>query len=114
MSDSVQTFLEASNRINSRTVSLTRFQILTLLAYFKDGLQYRELKATLGISDGKLISNLNLLMIMHYIKKFVVEIDHKKLDVYTLTKEGKKELEKMTAWMKLIQIVAQHGGDENW
>ena len=113
-SDSIQTFLQASDRINSRTVSLTRFQILTLLAFFKGGLQYRELKAALKISDGKLISNLNVLGVLKYIEKFKAQIDNKKLDVYVLTNNGKKELEKMTAWMGFIQKVMQCIGDNNW
>jgi len=114
LTDNIQTFLEASNRINSKTISLTRFQILALLAYFKGGIQYRELKASLGISDGKLISNLKLLRLMGYVKCFTVEIDHKKLDVYALTKEGKKELDKMTSWVELIRTMTQHSGEENW
>jgi len=113
-SDSIQTFLQASNRINSRTVSLTRFQILMLLAFFKDGLQYRELKVALKISDGKLISNLNLLVGLKYISKFKAQIDNKELDVYVLTNNGEKELEKMTAWMGFIQKVMQRIGDNNW
>jgi len=116
MSDNVQTFLEASDRLNTKTLSLTRFQILTLLAYFGE-VQYRELKASLNISDGKLISNLKLLKAMRYIDCSSVEIDHKSLDVYCLTKTGREELEKMTSWMKLagnlIQIVPTISGDED-
>ncbi len=112
-SDNVQIFLEASNRLNTKTLSLTRFQILALLAYFKDGIQYRELGAALNISDGKLISNLKLLKAMKYVECFTVEIDRKKLDVYVLTKEGREELEKMTSWIKLaenlVQTVAEVG-----
>lgn len=103
MSDSVQSFLEASNKINSKTVSLTRFQILALLAYFKDGIQYRELQTALGISDGKLISNLTLLKSLGLVKRFTVKIDNRKLDVYTLTDKGREELQRTTFWLSLVQ-----------
>jgi DNA-binding MarR family transcriptional regulator len=111
--ENIQSFLEASNSINSKTISLTRFQLLTLLAYFKDGVQYRELKVALGISDGKLIANLKVLKIMGYVRSFTVELDHKKLDVYTLTEQGRKELDKMTAWMQLMRNMTQHMVVEN-
>lgn len=113
MSDNIQTFLEASNRLNTKTLSLTRFQILALLGYFSDGVQYRELKSGLNISDGKLISNLQLLKSMKYVDCFPVEIDSKKLDVYVLTKQGREELEKMTSWMKLAENLVQTGSVKN-
>jgi DNA-binding MarR family transcriptional regulator len=103
MSDSVQSFLEASNKINSKTVTLTRFQILALLAYFKDGIQYRELQVALGISDGKLFSNLTVLKSLGLVRCFKAKIDNKELDVYTLTNEGREELERTTVWMSLVQ-----------
>ena len=110
ISDNIHNFLEFSNKLNSKTVSLTRFQILTLLSYFKDGIQYRELKTALGISDGKLISNLKSLKAMGYIHNFEVEIDHRKLDVYALTEKGQEEIEKVTAWTQLLKDVIQSIG----
>jgi DNA-binding PadR family transcriptional regulator len=74
-----------------------------------DGLQYRELKATLKVSDGKLISNLNQLRNMGYVKKSTARLERKKLDIYYLTPEGKKELVKVVKWMKLIQEVTKDG-----
>ncbi len=112
MSDNIQILLETSDRLNSKTISLTRCLILTLLSYFVDGVQYRELKAALRISDGKLISNLNQLRKMGYIQKSAVKLEHKKLDVYLLTTEGRKELEKIIKWTDLIKKVAQVS-DEN-
>jgi len=104
--DNVCLLLEKSERVNSSTLSLTRCLILTLLDYFIDGIQYRELKATLKISDGKLISNLNKLLELQYIKKFEEEINHRKINVYTLTENGRKELKRMIEWMKIINKVA--------
>jgi DNA-binding MarR family transcriptional regulator len=112
MSDNIQTFLEASNRLNTKTLALTRFQILALLSYFRDGIQYRELKTALNISDGKLISNLKLLRTMKYIDCFPVKVDNKTLDVYILTREGKEGLEKTASWMKLAGNLVQLGGVE--
>lgn len=108
--DDVCLLLEISESVNDIIISFTRCLILTLLAYFMDGIQYRELKAALKISDGKLISNLNKLTELQYIEKFEEEIDHRKIDVYTLTENGRKELERIIEWMKLIKIVAK--GDE--
>jgi len=107
MNDNVCLLLEKSERVNDSTVSLTRSLILTLLAYFMDGIQYRELKAALKISDGKLISNLNKLVELQYIKKFEEKINHKKINVYTLTENGRNELKRMIEWMKMIDKVAK-------
>jgi len=72
-----------------------------------DGIQYRELKAALKISDGKLISNLNKLRELQYVEKFEEVINHKKIDIYILTEDGKKELERIVDWMRLIKKVAK-------
>ena len=69
MNDDVNRLLETSETLNGQTLSLTRCVILALLAYFVDGVQYRELKASLKISDGKLISNLKLLKKLGYVER---------------------------------------------
>jgi DNA-binding MarR family transcriptional regulator len=109
MNDDIKLLLEASETFNAQTLSLTRCVILSLLAYFVDGVQFRELKASLKISDGKLISNLNLLKKFGYIEKAEVEVDRKKIDVYSLKSKGRNELNKITEWMKLIEKVAKEG-----
>jgi DNA-binding MarR family transcriptional regulator len=75
--DEIQTLLDLSDKLNSKTITLTRSLILGLLAYFADGIQYRELKNALKISDGKLIANLNELKTMGYISKSEVQMDKK-------------------------------------
>lgn len=105
----LQRFVEHSNKINGRVLSFTRFLMLTLLAYFQEGIQYRELRVALKISDGKLVSNLRYLTKMGYVRKFLVNYDNKKLDVYALTEEGKKELELVTEWLALAAKVAKGG-----
>ena len=54
MGDNVRLLLEASKEVNSKAITRTRCVILALLAYFIEGLQYRQLSSTLGISDGNL------------------------------------------------------------
>ena len=112
MNDDVSRLLETSETLNSQVLSLTRCVILALLAYFVDGIQFRELKASLKISDGKLISNLNLLKKLGYVEKTEVEVDRKKIDVYSLNPKGRKELNKITDWMKLIEKVAKEGDEK--
>jgi DNA-binding MarR family transcriptional regulator len=112
VNDDVNRLLETSETLNGQTLSLTRCVILALLAYFVDGVQFRELKESLKISDGKLASNLKLLKKLGYIEKAEVEIDRKKIDVYALNSKGRKELSKITEWMKLIEKVAEEGDEK--
>jgi len=72
-----------------------------------DGIQYRELMVALKISDGKLISNLNKLLEFQYIEKSEEKINRKKITVYTLTENGRKELKRIVEWMELIKKVAK-------
>jgi DNA-binding MarR family transcriptional regulator len=109
MKDEIQELLDLSEKLNSKTISLTRCLILGLLSYFADGIQYRELKSALKMSDGKLIANLNELKTMEYIEKAEVEIDQKKIDVYSLTEKGRNELNKVVEWMKIIEKIANEG-----
>ena len=109
MDDDINLLLGASEILNSKVISLTRCLILVLLSYFVDGIQFRELKAALKMSDGKLISNLNDLKTMGYIGKSEVEVDRRKVDVYTLTEKGRLELSKVVSWMDLVQRVASEG-----
>ncbi len=109
VNDDLYFLLTTSEKMNSRTISLTRCQILALLSYFLDGIQYRELKSALKLSDGKLIANLNLLRTMEYIRKSEADVDQRKVDVYSLTAKGKNELNRIVEWMKFVQSVASEG-----
>jgi DNA-binding MarR family transcriptional regulator len=102
MKDSIQTLFHESEKMNESAMSLLRCSILTILYYYKDGLQYRELKAAFQISDGKLIHNLTQLVEFTYIEKDKIRFDNKQLAIYTLTSEGQKEIEKMSEWMKAV------------
>jgi len=95
--------LDYSNKINSSVLTITRCLLLTFNIYFRDGLQYRELKTALNISDGKLASNLNFLVKMGYINKKDIKFDNKKLHIYNITHKGKEELKKILNWMDSIK-----------
>lgn len=99
----IKEIFEKKNQINSDTFTLTRCILLALNSYFIDGLQFRELKTALKISDGNLASNLNYLIKMGYINKNDTEFDNKKLKFYTITDKGKEELKKILNWMELIK-----------
>jgi len=60
MNDYINRLLETSGTLNGQTLPLTRCIILALLVYFVDGVQFRELKESLKISDEKL-SSINVL-----------------------------------------------------
>ena len=109
--DQIQKLLVLSDKLNTKTVTLTRCLILGLLSYFADGIQYRELKTSLKMSDGKLIANLNELKTMGYISKSEVRVDQRTVDVYALTDKGRAELTKIIEWMKTIENIA-NGGDQ--
>jgi DNA-binding MarR family transcriptional regulator len=93
---------ERKNQINSDTFTITRLILLTLNLYFIDGLQFRELKSALKISDGNLASNLNYLIKMGYITKNDVDFDNKKLHYYTISDNGKEDLKKILNWVGLL------------
>ncbi len=112
MNDEIQELLDISEKLNSKTISSVRCLILGLLSYFADGIQYRELKSALNLSDGKLIANLNELKAMNYIRKSEVEIDQKRVDVYFLSDQGRNELAKIIEWMKKIDRIASEGDNK--
>lgn len=107
--DQIQKLLDLSDKLNTKTVTLTRCLILGLLSYFADGIQYRELKTSLKMSDGKLIANLNELKTMSYISKSEVQVDQRTIDIYVLTEKGRAELTKIIEWMKTIEKIANEG-----
>jgi DNA-binding MarR family transcriptional regulator len=94
--------IEESKALNSKVFSLIRLELLSNLATFeKDGISYRELKATLNVTDGNLFTNLKVLQEMGYIKLLKeVKIEGKKLDAYIITKEGLEEWIKTKNWLR--------------
>jgi DNA-binding MarR family transcriptional regulator len=105
--DDISLLLDITSKVNSRAASLTRCLILALLEYSFDGIQFRELKAALDMSDGKLASNLNQLIEMGYVQKREVKLDQRHLTAYFITEEGKEELKRIEQWMKSFQTVIE-------
>jgi len=108
----IKKIFEKKNQINSDMFTLTRCILLALNSYFIDGLQFRELKTALKISDGNLASNLNYLIKMGYINKNEMEFDNKKLHYYTITDNGKEELKKILKWVELIKKLLEEVDNE--
>ncbi|MFH1199806.1 MAG: transcriptional regulator [Candidatus Micrarchaeota archaeon] len=108
--DIVALFGEA-NSLNSKIFSLPRLKLLLALdAFGRDGVQFRELRAALNLSDGALISNLNYLAKSNYVKKKEENVDQKAIDVYCITTEGKEMLKKVREWLgKWIAAGEQNG-----
>ena len=98
----IKNLIENSKKINSKAFTLTRCILLALMNFNKDGLQFRELKPLLNISDGKLKSNLDFLEEVEYIQKVQILLDRKKLHIYFITEEGQSELKNMANWMKIL------------
>jgi len=90
-----------SKALNSKVFSLVRLQLLASLAAFEpDGVTYRELKASLGLSDGALFSNLKALQMTGYVKREEVKFEGKNLDLFKLTPEGNAEWEAAAEWLR--------------
>lgn len=99
----IKNLIENSKKINSRVFNLNRYMILALTFYIKDGLQFRELKALLNVSDGKLQSDLDNLKEMGYIQKIKVDLDNKKVTIYMITDSGNNEIDKIISWANVIK-----------
>ncbi len=98
----IKDLVENSKKINSKAISLTRCILLSLMNFNRDGLQFRELKAVLDISDGKLKSNLDFLEGVGYIKKVQIQLDQKKMHIYLITNSGESELNNILDWVKIL------------
>lgn len=108
---SFEILIENSKNLNSKAFNLTRCILLTLISFYKDGLQFRELKVFLEISDGKLQSNLDFLLEMGYIKKIKVDLDQKIIHIFMIDEAGKKELTKIIEWIDLLKKMVIKNND---
>ncbi len=99
----IESLIENSKKINSKAFNLTRCILLFLISFYKDGLQFRELKTFVNISDGKLQSNLDFLLEMGYIKKIKVELDQKRLHIFMINELGKNNLKKIIEWIDFLK-----------
>lgn len=99
----IKNIIKEARKINSKTFTITRNTLLAFCLYFRDGIQFRELKAGLGLSDSKLNSNLRFLIKSGYLLEGKTIIDKKHISFYMITPEGKNELRKMLDWMEYIK-----------
>lgn len=94
---------EDARLLNSDVFSLTRLQIMSSLAIVgDDGITYRELKASLGLTDGALYTNLKALERMKYLTEREVLLEGKRLTAYKITGEGFAEWAKTKEWLKKL------------
>ncbi|MFH1256674.1 MAG: transcriptional regulator [Candidatus Diapherotrites archaeon] len=101
MDSNFLSLLEESKALNSSVFSLIRLQLLSSIAGFgEDGITYRELKATLQVTDGALYTNLKALEGNGYIKSQKIILEGKNLDSYKVTSEGQQAWEQIKNWLK--------------
>lgn len=103
----IKDIVENSKRIKSKAFNLTRCTLLALMAFNKDGIQYRELKKILDISDGKIKSNLDYLQEVGYIRKIPIRLDRKDMHIYKIEDSGINELKKIIKWVEIIKEVEE-------
>lgn len=99
--------LDEARALNSQLFTLPRLEILSILNYYwPDGVQFRELKAALRMTDGKLLTNIYALGKMGYVKSEKGTVGTKSLTNYRITTEGRLDLAKVRSW---LQKWAQEG-----
>jgi hypothetical protein len=99
--DSLWQLIHDSHQINKKVFTIDRSVILLLLHCCKDGLQYREIKSLLKISDGKLIADLTTLENGGFVSMRAEKLDNKILDVYTISEKGIVEIKKCREFFSL-------------
>lgn len=99
MADQVALLDEAAI-LNPQLVSLPRIQILQVLeVYGPDGMEFRELQAQMGMSDGKLLSNLYALRGLGVIDEEKAKVETKSLTTYRLNATGQEEWKRTRTWL---------------
>ena len=112
--NSIELLIEKSKRIDFKTFNLTRCTILMLLSRFKDGLQFRELKSFLSITDGNLQSNLTFLREIGFIKRITTRIDQRSIQIYMIEDLGNFELIKIINWINLLEHLVESKNDSKF
>ena len=92
--------MDGLDAINQDLVSVPRILLMaSLYDLGYDGATYRELKATLPLSDGALYSNLKALQKMGHIILKKVRLENRELDSFCITAEGKASWELVRSWL---------------
>jgi DNA-binding MarR family transcriptional regulator len=93
--------LSDATALNPQLVSLPRIQLMqTLRLYDQDGIEFRELQARMGMSDGKLLSNLYALRNLGVIAERKVPVEKKTVTTYQITDAGRAEWDRARAWLQ--------------
>ncbi len=107
MESNLKKIISIYDDIESQKFTATRLMLLSFLKLHRDGLQFRELKAGLSISDGKLYANLEKLKNSAAINSEKFKIDNKMLEVFMITPEGEKILEKTFEWIDYLRTLVK-------
>ena len=103
MNSDFLSLIEESKALNSSVFSLIRLQLLTSIASVgQDGVTYRELKATLNVTDGALYTNLKVLEENGYVKSKKIILEGKELESYQITQEGLLAWEHTKNWLRKL------------
>ena len=92
--------LEQAAAVNSQLVSLPRIQLMqTFALYGADGIEFRELQASMGMSDGKLLSNLYALRDLGVVEEQKTKVENKIVTAYKVTDAGRAEWQRTRTWL---------------
>jgi len=108
MEKNLREILERYHRVNVKLFTPTRLLILHMLNFHRDGLQFRELVESIKISDGKMYSDLEILKGLDLVESEKIEIDNKKIEIYSITTNGGEELEKIRSWLKKLYELGEN------
>jgi DNA-binding PadR family transcriptional regulator len=93
--------LSDATALNPQLVSLPRIQLMQVLRLFdQDGIEFRELQARMGMSDGKLLSNLYALRDLGVLEERKAAVERKTITTYQITEAGRAEWDRARAWLQ--------------
>lgn len=99
--DDAFALLQEARTLNSQLVSLPRLQLLKILAlYGPDGIEFRELQASLAMSDGKLLSNLYALRDLGVAHEEKSRVENRMVTTYRMTEGGRDQWERTRSWLR--------------
>ena len=107
MESNLKKIISIYDDIETQKFTATRLMLLSFLRLHKDGLQFRELKARLSISDGKLYADLEKLKELAAKTKEKFKIDNKMLEIFMISPEGEKILEKTFEWVEYLRTLVK-------
>lgn len=93
--------LNEAATVNSQLVSLPRVLLMeTIALYGPDGIEFRELQASMDMSDGKLLSNLYALRDLGVIEEQKTKVENRMVTTYRITDAGRAEWHRARTWLQ--------------